>query len=175
MLCGLLPGFPFALWKEFWTILEFASLQTQNLPSGLRHWVCDRFALLRMVSQNSFMFAPGNPGNIRFVEYPWSVLTSPADCAQEQRSPPKKKETPAYICLTFNIFNIYKSKQFILYDLFSISSLECGPYALSLIHGMVELNLLCRPNLSIPTRPEEPVFFITIADDLVKRQNSMAK
>ena len=42
MLYGLLPKFPFAHWKEFWTILEFASLQialrryfvTKTRPAG---------------------------------------------------------------------------------------------------------------------------------------------
>jgi hypothetical protein len=62
-LTSLLPKFPFALRKEFWTILEFASLQTQNSPFGLKHWVCGRFASLRMVTQDSLMFTPGNPGN----------------------------------------------------------------------------------------------------------------
>ena len=54
-----MPKSHFALWKEFLTILEFASLQIQNSPFGLRHWICGRFASLRMVSKNSFMFAPG--------------------------------------------------------------------------------------------------------------------
>jgi len=63
---GLLPKFPFAHRKEFLTILEFALLQIQNSPCGLRHWICNRFASLRMVSQNSLMIAPGNQGNNRF-------------------------------------------------------------------------------------------------------------
>jgi len=56
---GLLPKYPSALWKEFLTILEFASLQTQNSPFRLRHWVRDRFTSLRMVTKNSLMFPPG--------------------------------------------------------------------------------------------------------------------
>jgi hypothetical protein len=38
----------------FLTILKFASLQIQNSPSDLRHWVCDRFASLRMITEKIF-------------------------------------------------------------------------------------------------------------------------
>ena len=88
-LCGLLPKFPFAHWKEFWTILEFASLQTQNSPCGLRHWFYSRFASPRMVSQNSLMFAPGNQGNNLVRNAPFLV-----DYAQEQRCSRRTPETP---------------------------------------------------------------------------------
>ncbi len=46
----------------FWTILKFASLQIQNFSFGLKHWICDRFASLRMVTEKiliraqSFLF-----------------------------------------------------------------------------------------------------------------------
>ncbi len=33
----------------FSTILKFASLQTQNSPFGLKHWVCERSVSLIMV------------------------------------------------------------------------------------------------------------------------------
>ena len=35
---------------SFLGAIEFAPLQIQNSPFGLKHWICDRFASLRMVS-----------------------------------------------------------------------------------------------------------------------------
>ena len=88
-LWGLLPKFPFAHWKEFWTILEFASLQIQNSPCGLRHWICGRSASLRMVHQNSLMFAPGNQGNGLFRRD-----SSPANLVHGHRCSLETQETP---------------------------------------------------------------------------------
>ncbi|MFB0507826.1 MAG: hypothetical protein ACETWT_13930, partial [Thermodesulfobacteriota bacterium] len=48
----------------------FASLQIQNSPFRLRHWVCGRFASLRMVTKNSLMFAPGISATTRFFITP---------------------------------------------------------------------------------------------------------
>jgi len=36
----------FTAQKLFSTILKFASLQIQNSPFRLKHWICDRFASL---------------------------------------------------------------------------------------------------------------------------------
>jgi hypothetical protein len=52
----------FAAQNIFSTILEFASLQLQNAPFGLKHWLCGRSASLRMVTEKilirtqSFLF-----------------------------------------------------------------------------------------------------------------------
>jgi hypothetical protein len=44
----------FAAQNIFSTILKLASLQTQNLPFGLKHWLCGRSASLRMVTEKNF-------------------------------------------------------------------------------------------------------------------------